>query len=204
MVRVIIEGWLLGLSTGPYCLGACMPFMIPYLFAEGKSTWRANLGIIGEFLLGRFLAYLLFGALVGWIGELLKPHVSQQLTSWALGATAFVMLFYALVKSLPQWKVCAWTVQRFGAIRLPLVLGFLIGINVCPPFLVAVARLLQLGGLSSGVIFFLGFFAGTSLYTLPVLIVSPFTRQLRFQHIGRLSAILVGSYFLLAAFLGQQ
>lgn len=202
MIRMIIEGWLLGLSTGPYCLGACMPFMIPYLFAEGRPTWSANLRVIGEFLLGRFLAYLVFGAAVGWVGELLKPHLTQQFASLALGATAALMLLYAVAKSLPRWKGCAWVVRQLPTIRMPLVLGFLIGINVCPPFLVAVARLLQVGGLSSGVVFFLGFFAGTSLYTLPLLGVSPLTRQVRFQRIGTLSALLVGSWFLISALLG--
>lgn len=202
MVRLIVEGWLLGLSTGPYCLGACMPFMIPYLFAEGKTTWTGNLRLIGEFLLGRLVAYLVVGVLVGWIGELLKPHLTQQFASLALGATAALMLLYAVVKSLPQWKVCAWMVRSLPRVRIPLVLGFLIGINVCPPFLVAVARLLQVGGLSSGALFFLGFFAGTSLYTLPLLGVSPFTRQARFQRIGALTAILVGGWFLISAFLG--
>lgn len=203
MVRLIIEGWMLGLSTGPYCLGACMPFMIPYLFAEGRPTWGANLRLLGEFLLGRFLAYLVFGAAVGWIGGLLKPHLTQQFAALALGATAALMLLYALVKSLPHWAVCAWFLRRLPMIRMPLVLGFLIGINVCPPFLVAVARLLQVGGLSSGMVFFVGFFAGTSLYTLPLLGVSPLTRRVRFQRIGTLSAILVGSWFLVSAVFGR-
>lgn len=202
MGRVIIEGWLLGLSTGPYCLGACMPFMIPYLFAEGRPTWSANARIVGEFLLGRFLAYLLFGAAVGWIGGWLAPHLTQRVASLALGATAALMLLYALVNSLPHWTLCAWTLRRLPMVRMPVLLGFLIGINVCPPFLVAVARLLQVGGVTSGMVFFLGFFAGTSLYALPLLGVSPLTRVPRFQRIGTLSALLVGSWFLLSALLG--
>lgn len=204
MVRLIAEGWLLGLSTGPYCLGACMPFLVPFLFAEGRQALKGNTTILAEFLLGRFLAYLLFGALVGWLGAMLKPHISQQLAQTALAVTAFLMILYAVVKTLPHWTACAWILRHVPMVRMPLALGFLIGINVCPPFLVAAARLLQLGGLSSGMVFFLGFFAGTSLYTLPLLAVSPLTRTVRFQHIGRLSAILVGSYFLLTAFLGQQ
>lgn len=203
MMRLVAEGWLLGLSTGPYCLGACAPFMVPFLFAEGRPTWGGNFRIISEFLLGRLLAYLLFGALVGWIGELLRPRLAQQFASLALGATAALLLLYALVKSLPHWSVCAWMARRLPRVRMPLVLGFLIGINVCPPFLVAIARLLQVGNLLGGVVFFLGFFAGTSLYTLPLLVASPLTRQVRFQRIGTLSAILIGSWFLLAAFLGR-
>ena len=201
MMRLVAEGWLLGLSTGPYCLGACAPFMVPFLFAEGRATWRGNLSILGEFLLGRFLAYLVFGAFVGWLGEILKPHFNQQLTQAAVGVTALLMILYAVAKSLPRWQPCAWAIRRLPRVRMPLVLGVLIGINVCPPFLVAAARLLQVGGWMSGIVFFVGFFAGTSLYTLPLLALSPLTQKVQFQRIGTLSAILVGSWYLLAAIL---
>lgn len=203
MTRLIVEGWLLGISTGPYCLGACAPFMVPYLFASGGRGWRDNLSILGKFLLGRFLAYLLFGAVVGWIGGMVRPHLTQQLSQLALGITAALMIVYAAANSAPHWGPCAWIARRLPAVRMPVVLGLLIGINVCPPFLVAVARLMQVGGAVSGAVFFLGFFAGTSLYTLPLLSVSPLTRQARFQRIGLLSAILVGGWFLLTAFLGR-
>ena len=203
MSHLIIEGWLLGLSTGPYCLGACVPFMIPYLFAEGRQGWRGNAAILGEFLLGRLLAYVLFGALAGWVSGLLRPHVSQLLAQAALGVTALLMILYAVLKNLPHWPVCSWVVRRLPMVRMPLVLGFLIGINVCPPFLVALARLVQEGSMASGIVFFLGFFAGTSLYAIPLLTVSPLTRLARFQRIGSLSAVLVGAWFLFSAFLGR-
>lgn len=203
MGSVIVEGWLLGLSTGPYCLGACMPFMVPYLLSEGQAAWKGNVKIIGEFLVGRLLAYVLFGALVGWFGALVKPYLNQQMARLALGLSAALMLLYALSNHLPRWRVCEPLVSRLPMARMPLLLGLLIGINVCPPFLVAVARLLQMGKLASSVVFFVGFFLGTSLYTVPLLGLSPFTHQARAQRIGRLSALLVGGYFLLAAFLGS-
>ena len=203
MVRAVIEGWLLGLSTGPYCFGACAPFLVPYLCAAGASTWSGNVRIIGEFLVGRFLAYLLFGAAVGWVGELVKPHLSQQVAAIALVVTSTVMILCAVVKGLPHWRLCAWSARRLPMSRMPLVLGLLIGINVCPPFLVAMARLLQIGGLATGVVFFLGFFAGTTLSTLPLLSLSPLTRNVRVQRVGTYAAIIVGGWFLLSAWVGR-
>lgn len=190
MAQVIIEGWLLGISTGPYCLGACAPFMVPYLFAEGRGAWR----LVGEFLAGRFLAYALFGALTGWLGERLP--LTPRFAAAALGVTAGLMLLYAIGRSMPTWRFCAaWALpQRLK--RLPLVMGFLIGLNVCPPFLVAIARLLQLGQVAAGVVFFAGFFAGTSLYVLPLVALAPFARLERLQRIGTLSAILVSLWYL--------
>jgi sulfite exporter TauE/SafE len=203
MSRVVIEGWLLGLSTGPYCLGACAPFLVPFLLAEGATTWRRNAALVAEFLLGRLVAYLAFGAVIGWLGDTLKPHLSQRLASTALVVTSALMILYAVVKGLPRWKLCAATAQRLPLQRLPFVLGLLIGINACPPFLVAMARIIQLGGAATGAIFFLGFFAGTTLLTIPLLAVSPVTRSRRAQRLGTLATVLVGLWFLLTAWLGR-
>ena len=203
MIRILLEGWLLGLSTGPYCLGACAPFLVPFLLAEGAGTLRRNVALVSEFLLGRLVAYLAFGAAVGWGGETLKPHLSQHLASAALVVTSAVMILYAVVKGLPQWKLCALTARRLPMRRVPFLLGVLIGINVCPPFLVAMARIIQLGGAATGAVFFLWFFAGTTLLTVPLLVVSPFTRSQRAQRIGTLAAILIGAWFLLTAWLGR-
>lgn len=202
MAQVIVEGWLLGLSTGPYCLGACAPFLVPYLFAEGQGGWRANARLLGQFLLGRLIAYLLFGAVVGWLGQTLQPYLTQRLASIALALTAALMLVYALSRQLPRWRVCLGVQGGLKRLRMPFVLGLLIGINVCPPFVAGVMRLWQLGAWSYSVVFFLSFFAGTSLYLLPLLGISPFASVVRFQSIGTLSAILISLWFLVAALAG--
>ncbi|MBN1585872.1 MAG: sulfite exporter TauE/SafE family protein [Candidatus Omnitrophica bacterium] len=199
MTQLIAEGWALGLSTGPYCFGACVPFVVPYLFAEGLGTWRANIRVIGEFLLGRLLAYATFGMFVGWLGQSMQPHLSERVTSWALLGTALIMIIYAFNQSLPRLKFCEKFLSGKKLARMPLILGILIGINVCPPFVVGVARLLQVGGISAGLVFFLGFFVGTSLYVIPLIGLSPFTQMERLRSIGTWSALLVGTYFLVSS-----
>lgn len=203
MGQLIAEGWLLGLSTGPYCLGVCAPFLVPYMLAEGRTSWRGNARIIVEFMAGRFVAYALFGAMAGWVGALLRPHITARMTATALGVTATVMLVYALNQSLPRWRICGPFIAPTWGRRVPFLLGFLIGINVCPPFLVAVARLMQLGQAVGGVIFFVSFFFGTSLYLLPILGLSPLTKMERLQFVGVLSAMLASSWFLFRALTGE-
>lgn len=199
MVQVIVEGWLLGLSTGPYCLGACAPFLVPYLFAEGRRGWRANARLLGEFLLGRLIAYGLFGVIVGWIGRALHPRLTQRLASIALAVTSVLMLVYALSRQWPGWRACLGVQGGLRRLRMPFVLGLLIGINVCPPFLTGIMRLWQLGAWNHSVVFFLSFFAGTSLYLLPALGFSPLASRARFQAIGTLSAALISLWFLVVA-----
>ena len=55
--------------------------------------------------------------------------------------------------------------MRSGA----LALGFLTGINLCPPFLVAGVRAAQLEHLWAALLFFVCFFAGTAVWFLPFL-----------------------------------
>ncbi len=52
-----------------------------------------------------------------------------------------------------------------------MALGFLTGVNLCPPFLAATVRAAQLRSLPAAVAFFAAFFAGTSVWFLPFLTV---------------------------------
>ena len=69
MPALFSEGFLLGLSTGFYCLSACLPLLAPYLLAEGKAVWKFNFYIFMQFLGGRFAAYMFFALLSSLAGK---------------------------------------------------------------------------------------------------------------------------------------
>ncbi|MFH1847713.1 MAG: sulfite exporter TauE/SafE family protein, partial [Candidatus Omnitrophota bacterium] len=144
MFRVITEGFGLGLSTGAYCLGSCLPFFAPYLVSEGRPGIRDNIYSELMFLSGRLCAYVLFSVVASALGILFEPKVPPSLASAALLFTSLAMILYALVKNFPAFRICGWAERRLPARRFPFVLGFLVGINICPPFLVGLARLLEM------------------------------------------------------------
>ena len=82
---------------------------------------------------------------------------------------------------------------------MPFALGFLTGINVCPPFLTGLVVVLDLGSALSGAVFFAAFFAATSLYLLPALGVWPWLSSARAQGVGRLALFLAGLWYLFQA-----
>ncbi|MHC4505316.1 MAG: 4Fe-4S binding protein, partial [Planctomycetota bacterium] len=87
--------------------------------------------------------------------------------------------------------------SRLG--RLPLVLGFLSGFNVCPPFLLAANEVLAKGGALRGATFFGGFFVGTSVWMVPLAVLPLAWRRAGSDGILRLaraSAVVVGAAFL--------
>jgi sulfite exporter TauE/SafE len=77
------------------------------------------------------------------------------------------------------------------------VLGFLTGINPCPPFLLAMASVFEGADPLGGILLFVAFFVGTSLYMLPLAFVGLLSRYEQIREVARLTAIIVGSVFLL-------
>jgi sulfite exporter TauE/SafE len=194
MFSSLIEGLGLGLATGTYCLVGCVPILAPHYLCEKRDT-RHSILMVGEFLLGRLVAYLLFGALIGAVGEGGR--------NWLAGIPAAVLTILAglfllaggLIRTFPNSPVCK-TVRRWPAIgRVPLLAGFVLGISPCPPFLAAASRLVALGSIPGGVILAGGFFLASSVYLLPVAFASRLTSLKRVQDVARMLAILTGVYF---------
>jgi len=189
------EGFLLGLSTGFYCLVSCLPLLAPYLLAEGKAAWRFNFLIFIEFLGGRFLAYMLFALLATLAGQAGR----EALPRWLLPAS---MLFCGLwMGGLATFRVSSGTAACAlkGGInpffkRLPLLLGFVTGISICPPFAAGFIRLMELADIAKGFAYFGGFFTATSLFISPVLLGTPWVGT-RANEIGRLTLLLAGLWY---------
>jgi len=212
------QGFWLGLATGPYCFAACAPFLVPYLCAEGRPAFGDNLKTLARFLAGRLLAYLIFGAAVGALGAAVSDSVPAWLPAAALALSALLMLLCAgrkeirpagtcgtsdtadaAVKSFPRLSWCLAAGRWATPQRVPLVLGFLTGINVCPPFLTGMVAVLALGSAPGGAAFFAAFFAATSFYLLPVLGVWPWLSSARAQAVGRAALLLAGLWYLVQA-----
>jgi sulfite exporter TauE/SafE len=193
---VFEKALLLGLSTGPFCLGYCLPVLFPLACAEGKSALSARLRMVGEFSLGRLAAYLSFGALTGYLGERLEHPLLTTVSGWGLILLAIVMIVYGLVTSFPALGLCT-RLGRFLPVRyLALGLGFLTGLNVYPPFLMAVGYVFTVGRVLSGLMFFALYFLVTTLWLLPVIWVGAAARIEQVRWLAQLSALAAGTLFL--------
>ena len=85
--------------------------------------------------------------------------------------------------------------------RLPLALGFVTGINICPPFAAGFLRLMELADIVKGFVYFIGFFASTSLFISPVLLGTPWLGR-RANEIGRLTLLLAGLWYIVLGLQG--
>ena len=193
---------MLGLSTGIYCVGVCLVFLMPYLLVEGKQKIFENLKKILSFMLGRFMAYITFAFLAGLLGSSYQNIFTPRFSNACLVAASLLMLAYALTHQFKHSGFCAPFINRFSLMRMPLFLGVLTGLNPCPPFLVGTARLWTLHSVWGGVVLFIAFFIGTSVYITPLIFIPYLNRNERIRQIGLMVALLSGVWFLFVGISG--
>ncbi len=202
MIRIIFEGLMLGLSSGIYCAGSCLVFFMPYLLAEGKLKAFENIRKILSFMLGRLIAYIVFALIMGFIGSSYHSIFTAKLSYICLIVASLLMLIYSLGRSFEDSGFCAPLIKRFSLLRIPFFLGVFTGLNPCPPFLVGVARLWTMNSIAGGVILFIAFFLGTSVYMFPLAFVSYLNKSERIKQIGLMVALLSSLWFLFIGIMG--
>ncbi|HBA59416.1 MAG TPA: hypothetical protein DCZ92_01060 [Elusimicrobia bacterium] len=194
MPALFSEGFLLGLSTGFYCLSSCLPLLAPYLMAEGKTAWKFNFFIFLQFTGGRFAAYMLFALLASLAGKAGQYTLPAWLLPACLLACGLGMVVFAAFR-VSSRALCLLN-RDFNPFfkRLPLALGFITGINICPPFAAGFLRLLGLADILKGFAYFGGFFAATTLFIAPMLLGTPWIGR-RANEIGRLTLLIAGIWY---------
>jgi sulfite exporter TauE/SafE len=196
-----MHGFLLGLTNGTTCLAFCAPVLVPFLLGEGRSI-RQSLVTLLEFLGGRMAGYALFGVLAWATGSLLTqatPHEGLVIGLVYVGLAALLGTS-ALGKDGPSGRDCAVAgaqarLRRWPAL-LPAGMGFLAGLKLCPPLLLAFANAARTGTLAGSLAFFLAFFLGTSIYFIPLSSLGALTHVSAMRMIGRLTAVIVALYYL--------
>jgi len=196
------NGFMLGIASGGTCLATCAPVLVPYLLGEGKST-RANVVSVGGFLGGRLVGYMLFAVLAWLTHSMLVEDLPRQ--RGVLGVATIVLALVLIVYGFGSREhscrpafLCRVTgkLERVNPLWIPVGLGLLTGVNVCPPFLLALVTAAGLSQLWQSLVFFAGFFVGTSIYLAPLPMIGLAGRYERIRTIGRLATGVVGLFYL--------
>jgi len=198
---VILQAFILGLSAGIFCLGYCYPVLGPVLLAKEQRAFKKNALAICLFLLGRFLAYVLFGLLIGIFGSYLKdiPFFFKVVIPALFIGLGGLLILYGIIEQLPKWQLCQLFARYMQDVKLFLLLGFLTGISLCPSFLLALCYVLELGEIGKSVLFFIFFFLATSLYMLPFLFSGLISKFKNVRVVARICAIIAGCWFIYLA-----
>lgn len=187
-----MEGLLLGLSTGSVCLATCSPIYLPWLISEDRSIRKTFMKIM-EISAGRFISYLIFGALAGYLGSNIK-QMNRELFTGISYLFLTVFLFINSFRTTRHDKKCLvpkWSTFSKSAF----LLGVLTGINFCPSFLIALTNSFGLGGVWAGILLFTGFFVGTTVFLLPLVFSGFLTSMHIIKKIARVASIVIALWF---------
>lgn len=190
-LEIFLHPLLAGLSVGAFCLTYCFPFLGTFLGAETRGLKR-DLYALLEFLAGRFAGYITFGFLVGYLGERFDPAWLRLATNISFIVLSAVLFLYLL--GLVREKVFC-RIPRIFRDRSPALLGFFMGINLCPPFLLSITYVFSRHSALDGVIYFAIFFLTSSIYFLPLVFVGLASRAPEFRTVARASGFLVSFIF---------
>jgi len=213
------EALVLGLASGPACIAACGPVLVPSLLTERAGVW-AHACYLAAFLGARLLGYLVFAAVAWELGALVSLLRAPRMP--LVGAVyvllAGVLLWYAWAARRRCAGVCAGqalvqiaenkveTKQEDG-LGGAAALGLLTGLNLCPPFVAAGIRAAELGSLGAALLFFMAFFVGTSVWFVPFAGLSAVGRNEAVTTVARMAMALIAVWYLglgIAMLLGRR
>jgi len=207
-VGSLTEALVLGLGSGPVCLAACGPALLPWLGAEPREL-RATSRLLGLFLGGRLAGYLGF-AVVAWAAGMALP-LDLRLRTLIFGLANLGLAGLLGVSACLPHRTCPMVASareprlyQIGAAKryrppAAVTLGFFTGLNLCPPFVAAGVRAAATHSLPGALIFFTAFFVGTAVWFIPALAVSPLRRFRSVPTIARMAMAVLAIYY---AYLG--
>lgn len=196
MLSALMSGFLLGFSTGIYCIGVCVPALMPYLVFSGWHGIKASLRTVGEFLIGRFVAYAIIGVLVGVLGAKVYQHaVIRIIGGVIITALAMLLIAHGIAGGFPEWHPCERLLKWLPLRRFPLLAGVALGFNPCPPLLLCFSSAVALGNVLASVAMCLAFAVGTSVFMLPLALSAYLGRWEGLRGMARIAAIFAGLWF---------
>lgn len=194
---MILKALMLGLSTGAFCMGTCAPVLMGLLLARAEKGWKGNAVSLSLFLTGRLLAYILFGIISFYIGEIFRGRAffTALLPAGEI-LLGLLMLIYSIHTHFPHLRFCGTSLKWPESRWTLFAAGIFAGMNLCPPFLMAVGMAADSVSVWDSILFFIVFFMATTLYLLPFVFSGIAARFILIRSAARVVCGLTGLWFI--------
>lgn len=196
MVTHFVEGFLLGLSVSPTCLAFCTPVMAPFITSGERLELKGTVRLLGLFLMGRLLGYLIIGLLAGAVGSALFKGGESIYPAVITLLTGILLCIFGLAKNFPGIKWCAYFAEKKSLPAFTPLLGLLTGLNICPPFVAAIIEASAIGTIPGAVFYFAAFFIGTLVFFPVMAVWGWLTRWETARQIARVCLIIGGVWLI--------
>jgi hypothetical protein len=192
------DSFILGLSSGSACLVTCGMVMFPYLMA-GEAGVKKIVIDLSLFLLTRFVIYFMLATFAWYFGQAFfnNPVVRNIIPGILYIVFAILLVWYSIDKN--RNPVCpAKIIKSVNDRRLvPVLLGVVNSLGFCPALFLILTKSAVQVTLAQSYIAFLAFFAGSSLWFLPLPLAGKIRRKEVLKNIGILATGLAGIIFMI-------
>ncbi|HKK41930.1 MAG TPA: sulfite exporter TauE/SafE family protein [Bacteroidales bacterium] len=192
------EAFILGLSTGSACLVTCGMVMLPYFVADSAGIRKAGSGLL-LFLATRLFAYLLLSTVAWFFGRAF--FVTSFMSRIIPGALYMIFAVMLVVYSIDRGRKTSCPAGLSAAIKkkrlVPLMLGLVNSIGFCPALFILVTRSATQGTLAGNYLAFTAFFAGSSIWFLPLPLAGKLKGKEVIRTVGILATGLAGVIFMI-------
>lgn len=194
----MLDTFILGLSSGSACLLTCGMVIFPYLMAGSAGT-RKIVADVSIFLATRFVVYSILATIAWYFGRSLftSPVFRNYISGVLYILFAVMLVWYSLDKNTRPDCPARMTQTITNKKLVPLFLGVVNSLGFCPALLLILTKSATQDTMVHSYLAFLGFFAGSSLYFLPLPLVGRLKRRKVFETIGVLATGLAGIIFII-------
>jgi cytochrome c biogenesis protein CcdA len=194
----MLDSFVLGLSSGSTCLLTCGMVIFPYLMAGSAGT-RKIVTDLSLFLLTRIVVYFILATLAWYFGKaIFISTIFRNYISGILYILFAVMLVWYSISRNRKPDCPAKIVNTVNNKKLvPVFLGVVNSLGFCPALLLILTKSATQGTIAHSYLAFLCFFAGSSLYFLPLPLAGRFRKKKVFETIGILATGLAGIIFII-------
>jgi len=192
------DSLILGLSSGSACLATCGIVMFPYLMAGSAGIKRIATDL-SFFLVTRLFVYIIL-ATVSWLfGQAVFTNpVIRNIVPGALYIVFAVMLVWYSISNNRTVDCPAKIVAAVNNKRIvPVFLGIVSSIGFCPALLIILTKGATQGTLAQSYLAFFAFFAGSSVWFLPLPLAGKIRKKEVLKTIGILATGLAGIIFMI-------
>jgi hypothetical protein len=192
------ESFILGLSSGSACVVTCGMVMFPYLMSGAAGTRKITIDL-SLFLLSRLFVYLLLATLAFFFGQaLFGTRVVRNTVPGILYILfAVILVWYSIgrnrEKNCPARFVTAVNNRKL----VPVLLGVVNSIGFCPALFLILTKGAAQDTIVRSYLDFLAFFAGSSLWFVPIPLAGKIRRKEVLETIGVLATGLAGVIFMI-------
>ena len=192
------DSFILGLSTGSSCLLTCGLVMFPY-FMSGSAGVRKMVGDISLFLLTRLILYFILATIAFLFGKALlnSNNLKNLVPGFLYIIFALMLVFYSVRRNREKRCIAGVSLKIKDQRLVPVMLGIVNTLGFCPALFLLLTEGASQQTITASWAGVLAFFAGSSLWFLPVPLAGKIRKREILETIGILATGLAGVIYLI-------